>query len=274
VQILNDAIGNPALKPEIADTTEIGLVYRPHWAPGLDVSFDYYDITVNQAISSLTNQQIVDLCYNGNTAYCKDVSLGGVQGTASAPYVIVQPFNLASLTTHGFDIEASYRFNLNQYGVPGSFTLRGLATHIISYISNPGIAGQIVQQYAGDNGTGGSAGDIGTPYWKAYIPESWTVGPATLTLTERVISDGLINPNYITCTASCPAPTVQNPTTNFNHIPGAVYLDIGGSYDLNKQSQVYFKVDNLTNYRIPPFASPTIYDVIGTMFHVGFRYTH
>jgi outer membrane receptor protein involved in Fe transport len=148
------------------------------------------------------------------------------------------------------------------------FLFRGLATRTLSYISNPGIPGQVIQQYAGDN-----AAD--TPYWKAYLPASWIIGPATVTVTERIVSDGLINPNAITCQEGrCPASSVQNPTTNFNTIPGAVYLDLGGSWDLNKAAQVYVKIDNVANDRAPPFASPTLYDVIGTMFRVGFRYTH
>jgi outer membrane receptor protein involved in Fe transport len=264
VAIYSNTIGNTNLKPEIADNTEVGAVYRPHFVPGLSVSLDYFNITVNDAISSLTAQQIVNLCYQGNTAYCKDVNLTGQTGTANQSYVTVQPFNLASIKTSGLDIEASYRLPLEQFNLPGVVTLRGLVTRTLDYTNNTGIAGQIIQQNAGNN-----AAD--TPYWKAYIPESWSYGKWTFTATERVISDGKINPNYITCTTGCPVSTVQHPTTNYNFIPGAVYVDFGGSYDLTKQAQAYFKIDNLSNSIAPPFGSLTIYDVIGRMYRIGFR---
>lgn len=268
VQLNVQTIGNPALKPEISDNNEIGVVYQPKWLRGLSLSLDYFDINVQGAISTLSAQQEIDLCYNGNQAMCSNVKLTGKLGTPDFPFVLVQPFNLASLKTNGIDLEASYRFNLDRWHVPGSMTLRGLATRTLGYVSNPGISGQIIQQFAGDN-----AAD--TPYWKANLAETWANGPLSLNVTERVISDGKINPNYIECQApNCPVSTIQNPTINFNRIPGAVYVDLGGSYQWNKATQFYFKLDNLFNYRVPPFGSSTIYDMIGRTWRIGARFTH
>src|SRR3546814_13179069 len=42
--------GNPALKPEIADTITLGLVYRPTASSGLRASVDGYDIKIKDAI--------------------------------------------------------------------------------------------------------------------------------------------------------------------------------------------------------------------------------
>lgn len=264
VQVVSMTLGNPALKPEIAKTVELGAVYRPDFIPGLSLSFDYYDIRLSQAISTLTNQQVIDLCYNGNTAYCANVKFTGTLGTSDYPYVMSRPFNLASLNTRGFDIEAAYRRDL---GKAGKVTLRALATHSISMTSDTGIAGQQIAQLAGNNTDNGN----GVPKWKILLSQNWEIGAASLTLTERIISAGNIDPNAITCTANCPASTVQNPTYNFNSIPGAAYFDIGGNYKLGKQAQVYFKVDNLLNHRAPPFGGSVLYDPIGRMFRLGVR---
>src|SRR3546814_4923912 len=40
--------GNPALKPEIADTITLGLVYRPTASSGLRASVDGYDIKIKE----------------------------------------------------------------------------------------------------------------------------------------------------------------------------------------------------------------------------------
>jgi outer membrane receptor protein involved in Fe transport len=271
VQAPTVTIGNTNLKPEIADNTEVGFVYRPHFVPGLSVSVDYFNININGVISTLSAQQEVNLCYQGETELCKNVVLTGAVGTNQLPQVVVQAFNLASEKTDGLDIEASYRFNLQQWNIPGDFTLRGLVTKTISFTVNTGIPGAIIQQYAGSNSGGNTDGQVGVPLWKAYIPESWTYGKMTFTATERVISDGQINPNYITCSTNCPVSTVQHPTTNFNFIPGAVYLDLGGSYDITKRATAYFKIDNVTNNLAPPFGSPELYDTIGRMYRIGFR---
>ncbi|NOW47516.1 outer membrane receptor protein involved in Fe transport [Novosphingobium sp. SG751A] len=264
VQVVSATIGNPALKPEIAKTIDVGAVYRPDFIPGLSISFDYYDIRLNQAISTLTNQQVIDLCYNGNTTYCSNVKFTGTLGTSDYPYVISQPFNLASLNMRGFDIEAAYRRNLGKVGM---LTLRALATHAISMVSNTGIAGQQIAQLAGNNTETGN----GVPKWKVMLQQTWEKGPASVTLTERIISAGYIDPNAIVCSTNCPASTVQNPTYNFNDIPGATYLDIGANYKLGKATQVYFKVDNVFNHRAPPFGGTLLYDPIGRMFRLGVR---
>lgn len=266
VQVLASTVGNPNLDPEIAKTYEIGAVYRPGFLPGLSMSFDYYDIRIDHAIAALTNQQIVDLCYNGNTAFCPNVKLTGVLGTADFPFVIIQPFNLASQKARGFDIEASYQANIDGLG---RLVLRGLATHAIDYIQNTGIAGQQISQQAGNNTEGGA----GVPRWKALLSQALTVGPVTVTLTERYISSGKINVDAIECQApNCPVSTVQNPTINFNYIPDALYFDIGGSYEAREDTRLYFKVDNLFNHRAPPFGGSTLYDQLGRMFRVGVRF--
>ena len=264
VQVLATTIGNTDLKPEIGKTWELGAIYRPAFIPGLNLSFDYFDIKLNQAISSLSIQQIVDLCYNGNTSYCQFVKLTGAFGSADPTYVIQKPFNLATLKARGFDIEASYQMDL---GSMGKLTLRALATRTIDMISNTGIAGQQIAQLAGSNAEGN-----GIPRWKGLVSQQWTNDTATITVTERLVSAGKIDPEAFVCTTNCPASTVQNPTYNFNDIPGAVYVDLGASYKFLKDAEVYFKVDNLFNHRAPPFGASSLYDVVGRMFRLGARF--
>lgn len=264
VQVLATGIGNTALKPEVGKTWELGAVYRPEFLPDFSISVDYYDIKLNKAISTLTIQQIVDLCYNGNTAYCSNVKLTGVLGTSDSPYVIQQPFNLASLHARGFDVELGYQLTMGKFG---KLTLRALATRTLDMISDTGVAGQQIAQLAGNNSEGGA----GVPRWKGLLSQTWSLDKASLTLTERLISAGEIDPEAIVCTSGCPTTTVQHPTYNFNHIPGAVYFDLGGNYKLSEQSDLYFKVDNLLNHRAPAFGSSALYDLIGRMYRAGVR---
>lgn len=266
VQVLATTIGNPDLKPEVGKTWELGAVYQPTFLRGLNLSFDYYDIKLNQAISTLSIQQIVDLCYNGNAAFCSSVKLTGTLGTADAPFVIQKPFNLASLHARGFDVEAGYQFTLGQLG---RITLRALATRSIDMISNTGIAGQQIAQLAGNNTEGGA----GIPRWKGLLSQQWSNDRATLTVTERLVSAGKIDPYAIVCSSNCPATTVQNPTYDFNSIPGAVYVDLGGSVKVLDKAEVYFKIDNLFNHRAPPFGGSSLYDTIGRMYRMGIRFT-
>jgi len=264
VQLIAQSIGNPNLKPEIGNTFEVGAVYSPRLLRGFNLSIDYYDIKLKQAISTLSNQQIVDLCFVGNTAYCANVKLTGTLGTSDFPYVIAQPFNLASLHARGLDIEASYQRSIGKYG---KIALRGLATRAIDLISDTGISGQQIAQLAGNNTETGS----GVPRWKALFSQTWSNDIASLTVTERVVSSGALDPYAIACTSNCPVSTVQNPTYDFNFIPGATYVDVGGTYEFRKDAQIYFKVDNVFNHRAPPFGGSTLYDTIGRMYRIGLR---
>jgi outer membrane receptor protein involved in Fe transport len=76
----------------------------------------------------------------------------------------------------------------------------------------------------------------------------------------------------------------NHPTVSSNYMPGELYFDVGGHYDLSAHSSLYFKVDNLTNQNpgnANPFTplnqssntNPTLYDVIGRYYTIGYRIT-
>jgi hypothetical protein len=66
--------------------------------------------------------------------------------------IVASPFNAASIVTDGFDLEASYQFDMQEYDVPGTFVLRSLINHTSKYIltqssgrsAQPGAGGQRV----------------------------------------------------------------------------------------------------------------------------------
>jgi outer membrane receptor protein involved in Fe transport len=110
--------------------------------------------------------------------------------------------------------------------------------------------------------------------------QSWDTDKFSLSLTERWFSAGVFNNEYIVCQTNCPASTVNHPTVDYNRMPGALYIDIGGTYNITKKLTAYVKVDNLFNH--DPAGSPQtntgidvnpqLYDVIGRMYRFGVRY--
>ncbi len=279
VQIQNVSRGNAALQPEKSQTTEIGVVFQPSWFPGFSTSVDYYRIGLKGQISSFSAQQSFDLCFQGFTANCSAIITNPAGGdltktTTNITQVVATAFNLASTITDGFDFETSYRFRLDDLGIPGEFMLRSLATHVSKFISTSGVPGTVPHESAGENSGV-------TPHWKAYETQSYTTDKWSVTLSENWISDGVLNSQYIQCTTGCPLPTVNNPTVNNNFIPGALYFNVGGTYNLDDRWQVFGRIDNVTNVDPPAIASaapntalgvnPSIYDTIGRMYRVGIR---
>jgi outer membrane receptor protein involved in Fe transport len=270
VQVFQNTIGNPNLRPEIARNTEVGFVLaRPDWLPGFSFSFDYYNIKLDKVVSSLSPDQIVRFCFEGNQAFCGGFELNSpIQG---GNFVNVQPFNLASWKTSGFDIEASYQW-AQPLGIPGNLTLRALGTHVRKFIVDAGIAGVDKVDNAGVN--------IGAiPDWKWLAIQTYQNDKLTLTVQERWFSDGTFGNQYVECIDSCPVSTGNHPTIDRNRMKGAFYVDVGGSYDLTEQVTAFVKVDNLFDHDPAPApqtntgldVNPALYDTLGRIYRAGVR---
>lgn len=272
VQAFQNTVGNPNLKPEIARNTEVGITLaNPRWLPGLSLSFDYYTIKLSGVISTLSADQIVRFCFEGNQAFCGGFVLNSP--TQGGNFINVQPFNLASWKTSGFDIEASYRWQ-RPLGLPGNFTVRALGTHVNEFLVRAGIAGVATVDNAGAN-TGA------TPDWKWLAIQTYDTDKFSLLVQERWFSDGVFGNQYVVCQTGCPASTGNHPTIDRNFMPGAFYVDVGGSYKVTRGLEGYFKVDNLFNVDPAPApqtntgldVNPALYDTIGRTYRVGVRLT-
>jgi len=298
VRQLNE--GNQFLKPERSQTTNVGLVWQPEFIPGFQASIDYYRIQVKAAISSLTLQQVEDQCFNGFTLFCGQDAIttaNGVNQSTANPGITNTPgqlvsvhskaFNAATLTTDGFDLEASYQFDLQDYDVPGSFVLRSLVNHTTKFITDTGIPGtQRNVELAGAIGGGGnsqtynqSGGNVLN--WKLQETQSYQNDVWGINLTERWYSGGVFtaNRNTLVCApGTCPAPTTQTPTINFNKVSSILYFDVGANWNVSDKTQLYAKVDNVTNIRPPDTggqnANNTLYDVVGRMYRIGVRFSN
>jgi len=233
-------------------------------------------------INNLSSANIIELCRLGFLDECANIITNPPGQTvfqnpnAVWRQVVSAAFNLASTKTDGFDFETSYRFSLaDDLGIPGDWTLRLLATHVSKFISTAGLPGTVPHESAGENG-----GNI--PHWKVLATQSYAQDRWSLSVTERYISDGRQNTQYVVCTpGSCPVSTSNNPTLNSNGLRGQFLLDLGGSFDLNDNWTLYGKIDNVTNvdptmiYSNAPNnaigVNPSLYDVIGRMYRVGVR---
>jgi iron complex outermembrane receptor protein len=266
VLAIQNVVGNTALTPEIARNTSFGIVLaEPSWAPNFNVSVDYYKIKIDDVISTLPAADIVNFCFRGVLPQtCSAFNLNNPNGPN---FINVQAFNFASIETDGFDIESSYRWP-QLFGLAGTFTVRGLATHIREYVTDNGLPGTVPNDTAGVN-TGN------TPDWKVLAVQSYETDKYSLQIQQRWISDGVLGNQYIECRpGTCPASTVNRPTIDNNQVDGAFYFDVGGSYEVRPGATAYFKVDNVFDEepaRVNTFVNPALYDVLGRVYRLGMR---
>ena len=265
--------GNLALKPEVANSTNVGVVLQPRFLPGLSASVDFYDIKLNGAIGPQTAQIILNRCYQGLTEYCAAF----VRDPAASPTLIVnvQPFNFTQIHAQGLDFDLSYRKSLADIwdNVDGAVTLRGMATNYLKNYTDNGVDAP--------TDTVGQNNDVGTPSWLYRLSATYDSGPWTVTVVGRGVSGGTISNNYIVCTTGCPVSTIDNPTINSNHVNGAVYADLNvvRRFEAGPASgEVFVNVTNLFN-RDPAIVpgsgastNLTYYDYLGRSFRAGVRF--
>jgi len=317
--IISVTSGNTSLVPEKAQTTEVGIVWQPEFIPGFQMSIDYYRIGIQQVIFAQGQQNIEDECILLNIQkYCDPkrfiITGNGQPQSASNPggppspfttvvpsqvfQIIVFPENAASLVTDGFDFEASYQFDLQDYDVPGTFVLRSLVNHTSKYILNTGIPGTQKNSELTGNVAAGNNGQTYTQFggsilnWKLQETQTYQNDTWGFILTERWLGPGVTtNRNNIVCAVgTCPSnikgnahfdpnwDPIQSPTINYNRVDSMFYLDVGFNWNVSPQTSIYTKVDNVTNIRPPDIGqqdnNQVLYDVIGRMFHVGVRFNY
>ena len=74
--------GNDQLTPELADTVTAGFVYAPEWFDGFSMTVDYYEIEIENSISSVNNQYIVENCLDASTGAYKNQDTALCQSSA------------------------------------------------------------------------------------------------------------------------------------------------------------------------------------------------
>jgi len=272
--VTNPAPPNTALKPEEADTTSFGVIYQPDWATDLSMSIDYYEINMNNVISTLSAQSEVALCAQGDSSLC---SL--IQRTAGVITQVATPnINVDQFYTNGADFQVADHFPLSKVrpSWQGSLSLRLLGTYVASLttketgttVDEAGAVGSFM--YPSSIGGGNLAG---VPHWRVNLSAAYQVGPGTVDLEERYIGAGKFDNLY--------GPGVVPD----NHVSGVFYTDAALQYELpgfeHGRAVLYSNVSNVFN-RSPPiivsaFIAPqvtnaTLYDVIGRTFRLGVRF--
>lgn len=250
--------GNADLKPEIADTISMGAVYQPGWFRGFSGSVDYYKIKIQDSISTLAVQQIVDRCFAGNADLCSQISR--VNGDIIE--IRSTNLNLAGFETNGLDIELAYRTPLSAFSENwvGNIGLRALANYVGKFETNDGVTALDLA---------GSLGDR-QPDWTIQTSAFYENGPVRVTVTNRYLSSGVVSNDF----------KAANQIDD-NHVAARLYTNLNVNYKFERfgaDAEVYANVDNVFGVEPPKgfgwgygLAASPQYDVIGRMFKLGLR---
>lgn len=147
--------GNPNVQEETADTITAGFAYTPSFIPGLTLVADYYRIKIDDAITSISTQNTVSLCYSAtdfpNNKFCDVITRDGLGAVVE---VINFQENLNSEVVSGIDAQVLYRFEPGI--IPGRFDLDFRYAHYFEQeVTFEGIGGtEITTSPLGEIGSG------------------------------------------------------------------------------------------------------------------------
>ena len=255
------ARGNENLDEEEVDTWTLGVILRPRFAPNLTISVDYYDIELKDAINTATPQESADLCVDLPTLdndFCsittREFGFGGIVDFTETP------FNVASLTTEGYDFSVEYLIDPAEWGAAGdwgvfSFRVVGNKLEELEFVNLPGAAP--------DN----DLGEPEAPEWQLNFDLNWQRGPLLVHYRLEYFDE---TQRY----------TKQERTSNPD-IADRRYWDydekmvhnIYGAWDVSDRFRVSGGVNNFTDEK--PDIGETFYpySAVGRFFYLGLTYS-
>lgn len=163
--------GNIDLGEETAKTLTFGAIFQPTFIPGLILSADYYDVKIEDAISTPSATTLLELCVDAvslDNAFCDNIDrtpVGGGFDPADAGIVrgfTLQPQNVAAFSTKGIDFSARYRKQTDKLG---TFNFSLVGNHLISLKTQGTPGAEIVE----------NAGVRGDPEWQVNFDFNWTL---------------------------------------------------------------------------------------------------
>jgi len=277
---------NPNLAAETSDSYTLGAVLQPRFIPGLVLSVDYYDITVNNIISSVGAQTILNNCVDFPTTsnvFCSAFTRfagpgtgpnGERPGAVLGNSLIVAPLNFAKREAAGVDVNVQYRTRL---GKDVSLGTNVIYVHTLKRSNfedptNPNFENRILSE-------------VGDPKDEFRLDVDLGYRNFTFGYRLRFIGRQLTSTyeNYRNGINGLPAANIDAIASQ--EYPIITYSDFRFEWNVDtdkaetsgsKGLRFYVGVDNAFN-QLPPFGSTAtgsgtaIYDIRGRSFYAGAR---
>ncbi len=251
--------GNENLNEEESTSYTVGLIYQPDFVDGLSFTIDYWSIEIDDAIQSVTAQDILDKCVDSvggiNNQFCALVTRGA-DNTIQLVESITQ--NVAKQEADGIDFEVGYDFE----ALGGNFTTQFIATYLGSRKEFPF---QIEPEQFIEN-----AGTTGEAEWQANLNVAYTNGPWNASFRTR----------YLEEVSRFTEQQLETIAERSNIMTFGTYFqtDIRAGYSFESGVTLEFGIDNVFDRSLPRYTSGTgvgtaSYDNIGRLYYSSLTYS-
>ena len=270
------ASGNPDLDAEQASSFTVGAVFRPRWAPGLAVTLDYYDIEIQDAISFVAAQDIVDNCVDAtggpDPAFCDLVTRGADDNITLVESTYV---NASQLTTKGWDFQVTYQTDVDgiaaRLGLDRWLNGRLTASVYVNHLDEL----RINEFQDRPNEVDWEEGEIGDPEWSAITSIGYRQGPLSLNWQARY--EGSVIRYEATPTNADGSPLGTCEDTSPCEVEAVWYHDFVGRYRIDRVGrglELYAGVNNAFDEEIPlglSIGTGAAYDIAGRFVFAGLK---
>jgi outer membrane receptor protein involved in Fe transport len=266
-------VSNQNLKVETSDTVTIGAVWTPSFLPGFNLTLDYFDIKIDDAIERLGGgpQGTLASCFASNdvnSEFCRTFT------RSRSTYEIIDwgvPLaNVASLQTSGLDIAANYGWTMDNWGIGGD-PARLRASLFVTWVDKNTFQANAEAPVVDRVGTvGGDTPAI--PEWRWTGQLNYSSSGLELSWQTEFLSSVKDRKyaNAILAGAANPKAGIAAP-----EVDAYFYHNVRAAYSFDRYT-VSGGVRNLFDKEAPRLSSPiegntdpNTYDVIGRYFFVG-----
>jgi outer membrane receptor protein involved in Fe transport len=276
-QIQADFGGNPDVGEETSDTYTLGVVIQPAFVPRLNITVDYFNITVEDTINTRLGglNTALSLCFNTvqnlQDPTCsafvgkRNTGTGALGLTSGGQNPALVQDNVGKLETSGIDVQVDYSLPLFN----GELGLFYLGTYLDKYRNTP-----VALLPERENIVEGT---FGLPEYRHNVRVTYTQGPALFSVRwrhEGATQDFRINNTFVGNDRVAPT-TLPRPT-----IGAWNYIDLALSFDIDERMTMNAGVNNLFDKAPPVLGAqaeqsntlPSFFDVLGRDFFVGVNF--
>ena len=267
-QIRTTVGGNANLEAEEAESFTYGFVYSPEAVEGLSITFDIFDIEVDNAVSSVGAQTILNACAQTGVNLCSLIERGAGGNVVD---LFNGQVNLGGQTTSGFDYNVAYNFE-TEYG---DFRVNWDGTYVDERTT---IVVDPVTNTSTEFNDAGLAGDRDVvPRLRTNLAVTWAYDDWTANwlvrfighTTEECSIDGDTLDQQL-----CSDPSDELGGDSFNELEDMAYHDVSLGYAVNDNLRITLGVNNLFDtdpeVSYSTFANsfdPSMYEIPGQFFY-------
>lgn len=274
--------GNANLRAEEGDSFTAGFLLNPRgmgFLDNLSLSVDYYIIKIKNRITTISEDRLLTGCYgpagfNATNPFCSSIGrFGSGPQVGALNFVNQVSDNFAETDTRGWDVQVSYRQNLNDLtfldglygGEKGTFTA-SLAYGYLEKLTTTPFEGADPADLIRDAGT------VGAPTNEWSLNLLYQRGPVQVSWTTQFIGDVVVTKDVNDFYYNVP-------------LESKTFHNAQVRWDVTKNANLFVGVDNIfdeyqfvggTSGLVPGQTTgwttyPDIYDAIGRRYYAGVR---